>query len=173
MKKLFFLFLFILKTTNSYSSNVAYLDVQYIIDNSDIGLFYKKKLKKIQDKNANTLKPIEDKIKNQELEIKNKKNILNESEIENKINKLNNLVKDYQVNRKKLNKKLLENKKKYTSEILKLLNPLLTNYVEKNDILIVLEKKNILIGIKSLDITSNLLELINNETKKRNLINEN
>tara|TARA_Y100000768_G_scaffold385498_1_gene371737 strand:+ start:791 stop:1312 length:522 start_codon:yes stop_codon:yes gene_type:complete len=173
MKKLFFLFLFILKTTNSYSSNVAYLDVQYIIDNSDIGLFYKKKLKKIQDKNANTLKPIEDKIKNQELEIKNKKNILNESEIENKINKLNNLVKDYQVNRKELNKKLLENKKKYTSEILKLLNPLLTNYVEKNDILIVLEKKNILIGIKSLDITSNLLELINNETKKRNLINEN
>ena len=86
---------------------------------------------------------------------------------------MNNLVKDYQVNRKKLNKKLLENKKKYTSEILKLLNPLLTNYVEKNDILIVLEKKNILIGIKSLDITSNLLELINNETKKRNLINEN
>ena len=173
MKKLFFLFLFILKTTNSYSSNVAYLDVQYIIDNSDIGLFYKKKLKKIQDKNANTLKPIEDKIKNQELEIKNKKNILNESEIENKINKLNNLVKDYQENRKELNKKLLENKKKYTSEILKLLNPLLTNYVEKNNILIVLEKKNILIGIKSLDITSNLLELINNETKKRNLINEN
>ena len=173
MKKLFFLFLFILKTTNSYSSDVAYLDVQYIIDNSDIGLFYKKKLKKIQDKNANTLKPIEDKIKNQELEIKNKKNILNESEIENKINKLNNLVKDYQENRKELNKKLLENKKKYTSEILKLLNPLLTNYVEKNNILIVLEKKNILIGIKSLDITSNLLELINNETKKRNLINEN
>ena len=173
MKKLFFLFLFILKTTYSYSSDVAYLDVQYIIDNSDIGLFYKKKLKKIQDKNANTLKPIEDKIKNQELEIKNKKNILNESEIENKINKLNNLVKDYQVNRKELNKKLLENKKKYTSEILKLLNPLLTNYVEKNNILIVLEKKNILIGIKSLDITSNLLELINNETKKRNLINEN
>tara|TARA_B100001989_G_scaffold246994_1_gene218607 strand:- start:1758 stop:2279 length:522 start_codon:yes stop_codon:yes gene_type:complete len=173
MKKLFFLFLLILKTTNSYSSNVSYLDVQYIIDNSDIGLFYKKKLKKIQDKNANTLKPIEDKIKNQELEIKNKKNILNESEIENKINKLNNLVKDYQINRKELNKKLLENKKKYTSEILKLLNPLLTNYVEKNNILIVLEKKNILIGIKSLDITSNLLELINNETKKRNLINEN
>ena len=173
MKKLFFLFLLILKTTNSYSSNVSYLDVQYIIDNSDIGLFYKKKLKKIQDKNANTLKPIEDKIKNQELEIKNKKNILNESEIENKINKLNNLVKDYQENRKELNKKLLENKKKYTSEILKLLNPLLTNYVEKNNILIVLEKKNILIGIKSLDITSNLLELINNETKKRNLINEN
>ena len=114
MKKLFFLFLLILKTTNSYSSNVSYLDVQYIIDNSDIGLFYKKKLKKIQDKNANTLKPIEDKIKNQELEIKNKKNILNESEIENKINKLNNLVKDYQINRKELNKKLLENKKKYT-----------------------------------------------------------
>ena len=172
MKKLFFLFLFILITTNAYASNIAYLDVQYIIDNSDIGLFYKKKIKKIQDKNINTLKPIEDKIKNQELEIKNKKNILNEAEIENKINELNKFIKDYQVNRKELNNKLIENKKKFTSEILKLLNPLLTNYVEKNNILIVLEKKNILIGIKSLDITSNLLELINKETKKKNLINE-
>tara|TARA_B100000886_G_scaffold90516_1_gene59729 strand:+ start:441 stop:962 length:522 start_codon:yes stop_codon:yes gene_type:complete len=173
MKKLFFLFLLILITTNAYASNIAYLDVQYIIDNSDIGLFYKKKIKKIQDKNINTLKPIEDKIKNQELEIKNKKNILNEAEIENKINELNKFIKDYQVNRKELNNKLIENKKKFTSEILKLLNPLLTNYVEKNNILIVLEKKNILIGIKSLDITSNLLELINKETKKKNLINEN
>ena len=67
----------------------------------------------------------------------------------------------------------MNKKKEYTSKILALLNPLLTNYVDKNAIVIVLEKKNILVGIKSLDITSNLLELINNETKKQNLINEN
>ena len=44
-------------------------------------------------------------------------------------------------------------KKKYTSKILKILNPLLTNYVEKNNINLVIEKKNILVGIKTLDIT--------------------
>ena len=39
MKKLFFLILFITITSNAYSSNVSYLDVQYIIDNSDIGSY--------------------------------------------------------------------------------------------------------------------------------------
>ena len=104
MKKIIFLFLFYFISNNAYSSNVAYLDVQYIIDNSDIGLFYKNKIKLIQDKNSNILKPIEDRIKNKELEIKNKKNILNKSEIENKI-------KDYQINRKELNNKLNKKKK--------------------------------------------------------------
>ena len=173
MKKIIFLFLFYFIRNNAYSSNVAYLDVQYIIDNSDIGLFYKNKIKLIQDKNSNILKPIEDRIKNKELEIKNKKNILNKSEIENKINDLNKQIKDYQINRKELNNKLNKKKKEYNSKILALLNHLLTNYVDKNAIVIVLEKKNILVGIKSLDITSNLLELINKETKKQNLINEN
>ena len=66
-----------------------------------------------------------------------------------------------------------QNKKKYTSKILETLNPLLTNYVEKNKILLVVEKKNILIGIKSLDITKDLLKILNEETKKSNLLDEN
>ena len=45
--------------------------------------------------------------------------------------------------------------------------------VEKNNIILVVEKKNILIGIKSLDITSEILNMINEETKKNNLLNEN
>ena len=54
-----------------------------------------------------------------------------------------------------------------------LLNPLLTNYVDKNGIILVVEKKNILVGIKSLDITTNILNLLDEETLKNNLINEN
>ena len=53
------------------------------------------------------------------------------------------------------------------------MNPLLTKYVEKNNILLVLEKKNILVGIKTLDITNDILKILNQETKTKNLINEN
>ena len=86
---------------------------------------------------------------------------------------MNILLKNFQVKRKELNNVVIDSKKKYTSEILKLLNPLITNYVEKNKILLVIEKKNILVGIKSLDITPNILKIINEETKKQHLINEN
>lgn len=173
MKKIIILFILILYSSNAHSNNIVYLDVQFIIDNSDIGIFYKDKIKKIQDNNKKILKPSEEQIKKKELEINNQKNIISKDEIENKIRDLNILLKNFQVKRKELNNAVIDTKKKYTSEILKLLNPLITNYVEKNKILLVIEKKNILVGIKSLDITPNILKIINEETKKQNLINEN
>ena len=36
-----------------------------------------------------------------------------------------------------------------------------------------MEKKNVLIGVKSLDITPKILKIINEETKNKNLLNEN
>ena len=44
---------------------------------------------------------------------------------------LNKIVNKYQSDRKILNKKFTDEKNKYTSKILELLNPLLTEYVEK------------------------------------------
>ena len=44
MKKIFFFFIFFLSLENLHANeNIVYLDIQYIIDNSDIGLLYKKK----------------------------------------------------------------------------------------------------------------------------------
>ena len=54
-----------------------------------------------------------------------------------------------------------------------LLNPLLTKYVDNNNIKLVVEKKNIIVGIKSLDITNDILKILNQETKNNNLLNDN
>ena len=64
-------------------------------------------------------------------------------------------------------------KKNYSAQILKILNPLLTKYVENNNITLVIEKKNVLVGIKTLDITKNILKILNDEVEKNKLINEN
>ncbi len=64
-------------------------------------------------------------------------------------------------------------KKKYSSNILVILNPIITDFVEKNNISLVLDKKNILIGAKVLDITKNIIVLFNEETKRQKLLNEN
>ena len=80
-------------------------------------------------------------------------------------------MKKYQSNRQKLNNNIINDKKKYSNKILNTLNPLLTTYVEENEITLVIEKKNILVGIKTLDITKDILDIFNNETKIQNLIN--
>jgi len=75
------------------------------------------------------------------------------------------MVKQYQIFRNDLNKKLAKEKKKFSKEILLILNPLLTKYVESKNINLVIEKKNVLVGVKSLDITKNILVIFNEKTK--------
>lgn len=127
----------------------------------------------IQDDYKNQLNIKKTKLKVSETDIKNKKNILKKEEIDVKINELNKLIKDYQISRNEYNNKIIEEKKKYSKEILKILNPILTNFVEKNKIKLVLKKKDVLVGAKFLDITDQILNLLNEETKLKKLINEN
>ena len=167
MKKFLLIFVLFFFHNNAFSKNIVYLDIQYIIDNSVLGVFYKSKINKLIDNNKESLKIKENEINLKDKEINNQKNLLSNEEIEKKIVSLNKLVKNYQIEQNKKNKLVIDEKKIYTSKILKLLNPLLTNYVEKNKITLVVDKKNILIGIKSLDITPDILKILNDETKKK------
>ena len=169
MKYLILIIFFFTQTKLVYSnSNIVYLDVQFIIDNSDLGLFYKKKVLKSYEE----LK-IELSIKEKETDLKNKKNILSKEELDKNLKELNNMVNNYQILRNKYNKIVIDDKKKYSLIILKNINPLLTSYAENNNITLILEKKNILVGVKALDVTNEILNLLNKETKNKKLLNEN
>ena len=61
--------------------------------------------------------------------------------------------------------KLNEIKINNTKKILKLLNPIITNYVDKNSISLVIPKKNIIVGKKNLEITSEIVKLLNDKVK--------
>ena len=166
--------LFFLIPINSFSqNNIVYLDIQFIIDNSDIGKFYKTKMDEISNKNINQLTSDKTLIKKMETDLNNQKNILSEKEIKNKVEDLNKLINSYQSKRSKQKKEFLYKKNEYSSKILQILNPIISEYADNNNISLVLKKKNILLGQKSLDITNLILDKINQETKNKNLLNEN
>ena len=164
-KTILFIIIFFISNIVNASTNVAYLDVQFIIDNSNLGKFYRSEIEKLQNKNNSTIILKEKEIKIKEEEFKNQKNLLNQDEIKRKINEINSMVKQYQILRNDLNKKLANEKKIFSKEILLILNPLLTKYVESKNINLVIEKKNVLVGVKSLDITKNILVIFNERTK--------
>jgi outer membrane protein len=164
-------FIFFIFNFSYASSNIVYLDVQFVIDNSEIGKIYKEELKKKSEKQRLSLIVQEKNIKKKDEIIKNQGNILKEDEMKKKISELNDLLKKYQKQRNKYNDFLIVEKKKYTAEILKILNPIITDYVEQNKISIIIEKKNVLIGVKNLDITKNILKLIDDNTKQNKLTN--
>ena len=113
-------------------------------------------------------KLIENEIKRDENELISKKNIIDESIYNKKVNEIKIRIKDYKLERQKFNKNLNEKKIKYNNFLLEKLNPIISNYVENNLITIVLPKKMIIIGKKDLDITNQILEILNKSVQKIN-----
>ena len=174
MRTIFFILLYFVNVQFTYANNnIVYLDIQYIVDNSDLGIYLKKKISNTQEKIKLELTIKEKIIKEKETDIKNKKNILKKEEIDKSLNELNSLIKNYQIFRKDSAKTILEEKNKYRNQILELLSPILSDFATNNNINLILKKKDILVGAKVLDITSNVMLILNEETKKKNLIYEN
>ena len=168
MRTIFFILLYLVNVQFTYASNnIVYLDIQYIVDNSDLGIYLKKKISNTQEKIKLELTIKEKIIKEKETDIKNKKNILKKEEIDKSLNELNSLVKNYQIFRKDSAKTILEEKNKYRNQILEILSPILSDFATNNNINLILKKKDILVGAKVLDITSNVMLILNEETKKK------
>ena len=53
--------------------------------------------------------------------------------------------------------------------MLKNLNPILGKYMEENNITVVIDKKNVLMGNKKYEITSQIIQILNKELKSINI----
>tara|TARA_B100001540_G_scaffold151426_1_gene134176 strand:- start:447 stop:962 length:516 start_codon:yes stop_codon:yes gene_type:complete len=167
MKKFFFLLFFLLFYNNSLAEEkIVYLDVNFILAESDAGKYINSELKKINDKNVEEFKKIENSIKSEEDNLLKQKNILNEQEFNNKVNSLREKYKSYQELKNTKNNDLKTLRNNAGNQILKIINEILAEYSAKNKISMVMEKKNIVIGKTELDITKNVLELLNSKIKK-------
>lgn len=165
MKKYFIgLFIFLFSSYYSYAQ-IVYIDVNFILNNSEVGKSLNIYLKEINNKNIVSYKEIEGKFLQKEKELLAQKNILEKSEFDKKFKKLSKEVNVYRSEKKKSLNKLNETKLKNTKKILKILNPIITNYVDKNSISLVIPKKNIIVGKKNLDITNEIVKLLNDKVK--------
>ena len=79
---------------------------------------------------------------------------------------LKNEIKEYNETKKKFANDIDKKKIEYTKEILKVLNTLISKYVEENSIQMVFSKKDIIIAKKDLDITDDIIILLNQKIKK-------
>jgi len=167
MKKILLLFIFIFNFENSYADNkIAYIDIDYILNNSIAGQSISKHIQRTKEKKNNELKLIEKQLADKENDIIKKKNIIEKNEFEKKVNILKGEIKKYR-NKKLLFKEEIDKEKiKYTKVILKTLNRIISKYLEDNSITIVFPKKSIITAKKNLDITNSIMQLLNSQLSK-------
>ena len=167
-KKNFFLTIifFLFGTTNLWSSEkIAILDVEFIINKSEPALVIIKKIEKIRDQETKKLKVIEDNLKKKNEELIKTKNLISDEELKKKISSLRDEAKSFDELRKKTITELNIKKNKELNEFIKLINPIVQEYMKEKSIDMIIDKKNIFMAKSKNDITEDILEIINLKIK--------
>ena len=169
MKRFILLIFIIFLSYSSYSlaSNIiAYIDMEQILNNSNVGKKAVANLENNHKKKIQNFKKIEENLKKKERDIISQKNILSNEEYEKKINNLRIEVRNYRNDRKKSLDTLTEKRIEISQKFLKKINPLIAEYAKEKSISLIIQKKNIVMGKTELDITSEIMDLIDKKIKK-------
>ena len=169
MKLIFIIILIFFKFEITVANEkIAFIDLNFIMNNSLAGTSINTFINNLSEVKNKDFKLIENEIKKDENELISKKNIIEENIYKKKVNEIRIRINDYKLERQKFNKNLNEKKLKYNNLLLEKLNPIISKYVEKNSITMVLPKKIIIIGKKDLDITEQILEMLDKSIQKIN-----
>ena len=162
---LIYLSLFLI-TSNAYSNEkIVYLDVNFIMNKSKPAISIIKKIDKIRNKETKNLKSAEEKIKKKNEELKKTKNLISEAEFKDKVAKFRDELKQFEAKKIKTINEINKKRQQELNDFLSLINPLIQDYMKKNSIDIVIDKKNIFIAKSEHDITKDILEIVNNKIK--------
>lgn len=169
----FYKFITILIFTFFFLSNskaeILFLDFNYVISQSEAGKKVNSNLKNQLDQGIKKLKEEEKKLQNEEKKIIQQKKILSGEDYKAKIVSLRKKVTKLQNDRDKLLDSVSKKRKIARDKLLANLNPIMKEYMQQNNIKIVLDKKSILLADEKLDITMSILNLLNKKIKSINL----
>ena len=166
MKKIIIFLIFFNVFTLNLKAEIAYIDINFILKTSEVGKSLNTYIDKIKNEDIAKYKEIEKKLLNKEKLLIAQQNIINQEEFKKRLAELTNEVQEYRSKKKIAFDQLNKIKLDKTKEILKILNPIITEYVDLNSISLVIPKKNIIVGKKNLDITNQIIKILNNNIKK-------
>ena len=161
----FSIFLFFINSVNS-EQNIAFINMDKVISTSNSGSSILKQLMDLNNKNLKFLKNEEKKFKEKETKLISQKNIISETDFKNKLDELKSEIKNYNQNRNKMLTDFNKLKVDNTNNFLKLINPILIKFSNDKEISIILQKKDLVVAKTELDITDEVIKIVNLEIKE-------
>ena len=166
IKKICLILIFFFASQVVSSSEVPYfLDFKYILNESDAGKKAQIYLKDKLEKGIKNLNTEEKKIQEEEKKIIQQKKIISSEEYKKKVSELRIKVSKLQRQRDQLLTSVSKERKKARDILLKNLNPIIKEYMEKNKIRMVVDKKAILLADENLDLTKEIIGILNKKLK--------
>ena len=171
LKKIIIVFFVILFPIENklFASDVYFIDYSKVMNESVAGKKAQDYLKNLLKDSNKKFNDTAKKLKDEENKIISQKNALSKEEYKKKADALRKKVFELNKGRDNLIRDVAQKRKKAGDEMLKKLNPILGKYMEENNIPVVIDKKNVLMGNKKFEITSQIIEILNKQFKSINL----
>ena len=163
------IFLFILLLFNISKINaeqIVYINMEKIMKQSKAGKHIIDKISKSNEKNINKFKKIEEDLKKQEQDLISKKNVISQNEFQTKLDNLKKKISEYRSKRQNIIQESTKKRVQASAEFSQKIKPILGDYAAKNNISIIVQKKNIIMGKKELDITLDIIKIVEEKIKK-------
>jgi len=159
--------IFFILTINAYSNEkIVYVDMNSLINNSKAGTSINNQMKKILDKNNSEYQSLEKKLLQEEKDLLNKKNVLDPDKYKNEVNTFKNKVNKLKIERNKEIEDIQKRNVNAKNKLVQVVTEVLAKYSAENEIQLVLNKESIILGKKTIDITNEILILLDKDIKK-------
>ena len=162
-------FIFFSKVSISQENKTVYLDLNMIMANSKAGKSINSQLETNHKKNIANFKKLEEELKNEEVKIISQKTVISKEDFEKKIMNLRDKANKYRKERNDSINNLNNQRLNATQKMITLIRPILSEYSDNNSISLIIQKRNIIIGKTSLDITDDILKIIDKKIEKISL----
>ena len=156
-------FLLLIYTHASAEQKIAYLDMKFVLNNSKAGKGAQDFLQKSFKENQKKFLDEENTLKKKENDLLAQKTILTKKEYQKKSDDLRKKVLDYQLQRRATLEKITSQRAEARQKLLEKLDPIMKTYIKENDISLIIDRKNVLMGNTNLDITNVIVEKLNKE----------
>ena len=166
---IFFFFIFIPNKSSLADNSISFIDVDYIYSNSIIGKKINAKLNKETTKINDEVLKYQEEMQDEKDKLISQKKIISEEEFKKKTINLEKKIQKYNAIISKKNKAFVKFKNETKSLFLKKLMGIVGEYANANSIRLILKKENIIIGMNNLDISDNILKLVNEKINDINL----
>ena len=174
MKKKYFFFIiltifFNIKISKAIGESIVYIDMEKIMQKSKAGKIVIDKINKQKKIDVSKFQKIEKNLKEDEEKLIQKKNVLSVDEFNNQLDDLRKKITAYRDLRQKSIQEFTSKRVNASADFAIKIKPILAEYASKNDISMVIQKKNIIMGKSTLDITDEILKIVDDKINKLKL----
>jgi len=160
-KIILFLVLFLFYFSNSFAADNYFIDFTKVLNNSNAGAQAQKTLKSKFSSETKKFKDQEENIRKEESEIVAQKKTLSKEAYKKKLELLRKKVFTMQKAKQKSFSNIAKLRNTAKQTLLKKINPVIKTYMEENKIRIILDKKSVVMGDSSLEITDKIISILN------------